>query len=41
VAQTGSQGKYSVEASASAYQSQTVEVDISGASVVADFVLLP
>ena len=41
VAQTGSQGKYSVEASASAYQSQTVEVDISGASVVADLVLLP
>ena len=41
VPQTSSQGKYSVKASASAYQSQTVEVDISGASVVADFVLEP
>jgi hypothetical protein len=41
VAQTGSPGKYSVEARASAYQSQTVDVDLSGANGVADFVLLP
>lgn len=41
VAQTASQGKYSVQASASGYQSQTVDLDISGGSVTQDFVLVP
>lgn len=41
VAQTASQGKYSVQASASGYQSQSVELDISGGSAVQDFVLVP
>lgn len=41
VAQTASQGKYSVQASASGYQSQIVELDLSGGNATQDFVLVP
>ena len=41
VAQTANQGKYSVQASASGYQSQAVDLDISGGSALQDFVLVP
>jgi hypothetical protein len=41
VAQTARAGLYSIGAVATGYQSQTVNVDISGAAVTQDFVLTP
>ncbi len=41
VAQTGSAGKYSIGAYATGYQSQTVNVDVSGAGASQSFVLTP
>jgi len=41
VAQAGVAGKYSVEASASGYQTQSVSKDISAANATQNFTLVP
>ncbi len=41
VAQTGKEGKYTLQATASGYQTQTADVDISAAGTTQSFTLVP